>query len=193
MLNRAGSAAAGLAPPPCATSASPAMEPLPQAPHCIPRTFPLPPPSICEAKHQLRVSHFIPINVGHSCTLITSRRPPPQPLYKRRAPPFSTAPLPTLLLFSLHPSTTRTERLFHCFFTTVARPPRCRRRPGEAQGGLPMHPSPHCTTSGGPPCPRAVAQPTSIKLCGQSWWSVHHGPRPALVHEPWTEFTVISY
>jgi hypothetical protein len=36
VLNRAGTAAAGLAPPPRATSASPAMEPLPQALHFMP-------------------------------------------------------------------------------------------------------------------------------------------------------------
>jgi hypothetical protein len=100
MQNRAGIIAAGLAPPPRAASASPAKEPLPRAPHYISRSFPLPPSSIHGVKHHLRESCFIPIHAGHSSTLITSRRPPPQPLYKGRAPSFSTAHLPALLLFS---------------------------------------------------------------------------------------------
>jgi hypothetical protein len=94
VLNRAGTTTAGLTLPPHAASHPPTMEPLPQAPHRIPRLFPLPPPSIRGVKRQLRVSYFIPINAGHSFALITSRRPPRQPLNKGRAPPFSTAPLP---------------------------------------------------------------------------------------------------
>jgi hypothetical protein len=38
-----------------------------------------------------------------------------------------------------------------------------------------------------PPCPEVAARPSSIELCGWPWWSVHHGPRHTLVHEPWTE------
>jgi hypothetical protein len=50
-----------------------------------------------------------------------------------------------------------------------------------------MHLSPRCATSSEPPCPREAARPSSIELYGRPWWSVHRGPRPALVHEPWTQ------
>jgi hypothetical protein len=65
------------------------MEPLARAPQHILHPFPLSPPSIHRVKHQLTVSCFIPINAGHSSTLITGYRPPLSPYRKRepRCPP----------------------------------------------------------------------------------------------------------
>jgi hypothetical protein len=189
MLNKASTTAAGLVPPPRAASASPAMEQRPRPPHCIPCPFPLPPPSIHRVKCQLRASHFIPINASHSSALITGHRNPPQPLYKGRAPSFSIAPLPALLLFSPCPSTARTEGLLHRLFTTIAWPPHCRHRPGEARDGLPVHPSPHCMPP--PVGRRASERPLGRALlrsvAGQGGrstvdhalrWSMSHGLSP---------------
>jgi hypothetical protein len=64
-------------PPSSATLASLTMAALPRAPHCIPRLLPLLPPSFYGVKRQLRGSHFIPINTGHSSVLTTGHRPPP--------------------------------------------------------------------------------------------------------------------
>jgi hypothetical protein len=130
-----------------------------------------------------------PFITGCFSVLITGRHLP-LGLYKGRAPSSSTAPLPALLLSS-RPSAARTERLLCRFFTAVAWPPHCRPRPDEARDGLPVHPSPRCATSGEPLCPGAAARPSSVELCGRPWWSVHRGPRPVLVHEPWTESIVI--
>jgi hypothetical protein len=57
----------------------------------------------------------------------------------------------------------------------------------------PVHPSLHCATFIGPPYLGAAAQLSSVELCGRPWWSVHRGPCPMLVHELWTESTVIFY
>jgi hypothetical protein len=156
--------------------------------HRIPRPFPLPPPSTHGVKCQLRVSRFIPINANHSSALITGHHPPPRHLYKGRAPPFSTAPLPALLLFSLCPSAECTERLLHHFFITIARPPHCLpifdKRPIE----FPVQPSFRCAIADEPPWPGAAARLSSSapppRPC--SWSAVDQrrplsmdgGPRP---------------
>jgi hypothetical protein len=161
LKTRCDTAATGLSPPPRNAPASPTMGPLPWVLHHIRRPFPPPPLFIPWIKPHLNLSHFIPINAGHFSVLITSRHPPPQPLYKGRAPLFSTAPLPALLLFSPCPSTARTECLLRRFFTAIDRPPHYHQRPGEARGGLPVHPSPRCATSGKLPCPGAATRPSS--------------------------------
>jgi hypothetical protein len=161
------------------------MEPLPRVPHHIPRPFPLPPLSIHRVKHQLRASRFSPISVGNSFALITGGCPPPQPLYKGRALSFSTAPLPALL-FSPHPSTTCTECLLHCFFTTVARPPRCCPISSERPVEFPVRPSFRCATVGEPSWPGAATRLSSgeppPRPCPRSTvdrhrpWSTNGGP-----------------
>jgi hypothetical protein len=131
--NRAGTAAAGLAPPPSTAPASPTMESLPRVPHRIPHPFPHPPPSIRGVKHNLNQAISSPIY--HRSFLHLNHRPPPppRPLYKERAPSSSAA--------SQHcPGLARTERLLCHFFTTIARPPHCRSHPCEARDGLPVHP-----------------------------------------------------
>jgi hypothetical protein len=39
--------------------------------------------------------------------------------------------------------------------------------------------------------PEAAARPSSGELHGWQLWPIHRGPRPALVHVPWTESTAI--
>jgi hypothetical protein len=118
------------------------MDPLPRAPHCILHPFPRSPPSIRGVKHPFNQAISSPIY--HRAFLRLNHRPPPppRPLYKGRALPSSTAPLPALLHFSLGPSTAHTECLLRRFFTTIGRPPQCRLRPSEARDGLPVHPLP---------------------------------------------------
>jgi hypothetical protein len=122
------------------------------------------------------------LNTGRFFVLITGRRPTPRPLYKGRGPPFSTAPLPALLLFPPCPSTTRTERLHRHFFTAIARSP-CRHPcPGEARDGLPVHPSFGCATADEPPCLGAVArmssgEPLRPAMASPLWTGALCGPR----------------
>jgi hypothetical protein len=184
-------------PPPCSNLSQCSCHRLPGAPHA-PRAPP--PPSPASVMEPQRPT-LPPLNsTPHQLTTIT----PPPPLdsvnlhhqdealtLAMKPCPVFTAPLHALLLFSSRPSATRTERLLYRFFTAVARPPHCRSRPGEARDKLPVHPSPCCATSGEPLCPAAAARPSSIELYGWTWWSVHRGPRPKLVPEPWTEFTAI--
>jgi hypothetical protein len=56
-----------------------------------------------------------------------------------------------------------------------------------SQERLPVVPSFFSPPHGKPPWPRAAARLSSGELHGRPVWPVHHGPHPALVHEPWTE------
>jgi hypothetical protein len=68
-----------------------------------------------------------------------------------------------------------------------APPPRRCPSPSEQSLGCATSPPPFSLLAAKPPRPGVANQLSSIELCGRPWWSVHHGPRPAMVHEAWTE------
>jgi hypothetical protein len=122
---------------------------------------------------------FLPLNPRPS--------PPPRPLYKGRAPPPSTVPLPTLLLFSPHLSIVRTERLLCHFFTVVAQPPHYRPHPGEARAGIPVSPSRCCAPVDELPCFGVAMMLSYDEPPPPPLSAVHHGPAHVRFTILWTE------
>jgi hypothetical protein len=69
--------------------------------------------------------------------------------------------------------------------STTGAPPH-RRLPSlsTSQNILPVAPSFFSPPCGKTPWPGAAARPSAGEFHSLQWWPVHHGPRPALVHEP---------
>jgi hypothetical protein len=88
---------------------------------------------------------------------------------------------------SLSPHYAHVATLLSRHFAASAPPPRHLPSLDISQIRLPVARSFFSPPHDKPSWPGAAARPSSGELHGRPWWPVHHGPRPALVHEPWTE------
>jgi hypothetical protein len=122
-----------------------------------------------------------------STPAIEGTRPPPPHLYPIKGRPAPGEDPHTSNTPSISPHHTHAITLLSR--GAIADVPPRHRLPSLGISPIRLHvaPSFFSPPRGKPPWPGAAARPSSGELHGQPWWLVHHGPHPALVHEPWTK------
>jgi hypothetical protein len=123
--------------------------------------------------------------------------PPSGPIKGGGLHPTLTALIPLLLPSSPRSNIATSELLSRRRLAVAARPPRRLASPGERRTGFTVLPSPHPTLVGELPSSGAVRDRTPASMLPRSgglrstppsgpWWT-----EPPVVHEPWTESTII--